>query len=373
MGDAQVCAVVKADGYGHGSVLAARAALAGGATWLAVALAEEGQVLRDAGIDAPVLVLSEPPADVMIETLTARLTPTLYTATGIEAACVAVRSAGNGVPWGVHLKVDTGMHRAGVDVDSALEVARMIASAPELQLDGTFTHFAVADEPDRPETTEQLARFNRVIHDLESEGINPGIRHVSNSAGALRLAEARLDMVRVGIAMYGYSPFGPTSPEQKFLTPALSLRSEVSLTRRLSAGEGVSYGLKYLLKDDATVAVVPLGYADGIDRRLGMVGGVVLIDGVRHPIRGVVTMDQLIVEVTDGADVARGDEVVLLGVQDSARITADDWATLLGTIPYEVLCRFSARVRRVVNVEAVGDQTGARSPLAVDSAGGRRG
>jgi alanine racemase len=346
-GGAQLCAVVKADGYGHGSIDVARAAIAGGATWLAVALVEEGQVLRDAGIEVPVLVLSEPPPDVMAEALEAGLTPTLYTEAGVRSAAGAVAGRPGVAPWPVHLKIDTGMHRVGAHPADALQVARAIVDAPGLALGGTFTHLAVADEPERPETDEQLDRFSRVLDDLVAAGIDPGLRHAANSAGSLAHPRAHLDMVRVGIALYGIAP-APALAAAVDLRPAMSLHAEVTLVKHLSAGDGVSYGLRHVFDRPATVAIVPLGYADGVPRRMGLTGGEVLIGGVRRPIRGVVTMDQTIVEVTGGPDVAPGDPVVLLGEQGGERITAQEWADRLDTIPYEVVCGFSVRLPRRV-------------------------
>lgn len=351
---AELCAVVKADGYGHGALTAALAAIDGGATRLAVALVEEGHLLRDAGIDTPILVLSEPPPDAMAEAYGADLTPTVYSVRGVEAAKACVRAEmGTGSrsvakPWAVHMKIDTGMHRVGVDAHDALGLARVIVDGPELELAGTFTHLAVADEPDRVETADQLGVFNRVLAELEGAGIDPGVRHAANSAAALRHPNARLDMVRVGIALYGYSPFGPGSPEARWLEPAMTLAAEVTHTRSVHAGDGVSYGLKHRFDRDVTTAIVPLGYADGVDRRFGAVGGQILIGGSRHPVRGVVTMDQLIVEVNDGYEVRCGDRVVLIGQQGSEAVTAYEWADLLDTIAYEIICRFGARVPRVV-------------------------
>jgi alanine racemase len=344
---AELCAVVKADGYGHGSVDVARAALAGGATWLAVALVEEGRVLRDAGIDVPVLVLSEPPPDAMAEALAAGLTPTLYTAAGVRSATEAVAGRPAAAPWRVHLKIDTGMHRVGAHPADALDVARRIVDAPGLELGGTFTHLAVADEPDRPETDEQLDRFEEVLGELAAAGIDPGVRHAANSAGSLAHARARYDMVRVGIALYGIAPARELAPHVS-LQPAMSLHAEVTMVKHLAAGDGVSYGLRHVFDRAATIAIVPLGYADGVPRRLGLTGGEVLIGGVRRAIRGVVTMDQTIVEVTGGPEVRPGDPVVLLGAQGDECITAQEWADRLDTIPYEVVCGFSVRLPRQV-------------------------
>jgi len=351
---AVVCAVVKADGYGHGSVPAARAALAGGATWLAVALVEEGSVLRGARLDAPILVLSEPPPDVMSEAHALGLTPTLYTDAGVDAAVAAVRAAATvgatdpaapAVPWTVHLKVDTGMHRVGAHPDDMLRLAVRVQESPELRLGGTFTHLAVADEPDRRETAMQLDLFDQVLATLVEAGIDPGIRHAANSAGVLAHPRARFDLVRVGIALYGLSP----SPELAGvieLRPAMRLSAEVTMVKSLRKGDGISYGLRYVVDGPAQIAIVPLGYADGVDRRLGLVGGAVLIGGVRRPIRGVVTMDQLVVEVTHGPEVRVGDEVVLLGPQGTDEIPAQEWADRLDTIGYEVVCGFTGRVPR---------------------------
>ncbi len=352
VGSSTLCAVVKADGYGHGSVRSAGAALAGGATSLAVALVEEGATLRAAGIDVPILVLSEPPSDVMGEALDARLTPTLYTSAGVASASATARSTGGGEPWGVHLKVDTGMHRVGALMVDAVDVARLIVDAPELDLIGTFTHLAVADETARPETAEQLDRFDEVLGDLATAGIDPGIRHAANSAGAMAHPRARHDMVRVGIALYGIAP-EPTMPGSAALRPAMSLAADITMVKSLAPGDGISYGLRYVVDRESTVAVVPLGYADGVPRRYGLQGGEVLVGGVRRPIRGAVTMDQLIVDVTDGPPVRPGDPAVLLGRQGPECINAQEWADKLGLIPYEVICGFSARLPRSVRAEGL--------------------
>ena len=244
------------------------------------------------------------------------------------------------------------MHRVGAQPEDAVALAGRIRSSG-LGLEGTFTHLAVADEPDRPETTLQLDRFHGVLGRLAEAGIDPGTRHAANSAGLLAHPAAHLDLVRVGIAIYGISP-APAMVPPVPLVPALSVRSEVSLVKAVAAGEGVSYGLRHVFDRDAVVATVPVGYADGVERRLGDVGGEVLIGGVRRPIRGVVTMDQLVVEVTDGPPVARGDEVVLVGHQGDDVITAQDWADLLGTIAYEVVCGFGPRLPRTHRGGVVG-------------------
>ncbi len=353
--DAALCAVVKADGYGHGAVPAARAALAGGATWLAVALVEEGEELRAAGIEAPILVLSQPHEDSMADAAAARLVPTLYSAAGIAAA----ERAAVGGEWEVHLKIDTGMHRVGADPDDAVELAATIVESDSLRLGAVFTHLACADEPGHPLTVEQLSRFETVLQQLHAAGLEPDAVHAANSAGLLAHSRSHGDMVRAGIALYGIDPV-PDSGRGSELVPALALRSEVTHVRRIDAGEGVSYGMRHVFERPATVAVVPLGYADGVPRHLGLVGGEVLIGARRHPIRGVVTMDQLIVEVLDDPaspghpSVQVGDEVVLIGRQGDEVVTAAEWAQLTDTIPYEIVCGFSARLPRTYVGELAG-------------------
>jgi alanine racemase len=339
---AALCAVVKADGYGHGAEAVARAALEGGATWLAVALVEEGIALREAGIDAPVLMLSEPPVEALADVVRHRLTPTLYTAKGVEAAAGA---AGAG-QLAVHVKVDTGMHRVGATVDEAVALARAVADAPALALQGFWTHLAVADEPDDPYTNTQLDRFEAARARLAEAGVEPEVLHAANSAGAIAHPTARYDMVRCGIALYGCAP-SPHVGGDVGLRPTLALKAAVSFVKTLPAGERVSYGLRWRAEGETVVATVPLGYADGVTRRLSAAGGVVLIGGRRCPIAGTVTMDQVTVDCGPDATVAPGDEVVLIGGQGSDRITADEWAERLDTISYEVLCGIGPRVPRV--------------------------
>jgi alanine racemase len=334
---AQVCVVVKADGYGHGAVDAAGAALAGGASWLAVALAAEGAELRRLGVDAPIMLLSEPTHAELRVAAEHDLTPTLYTLDGVCSA------ASINPGWAVQVKVDTGMHRVGVAPADAVELVRS-ALAAGLRLVGTFTHLALADTPERPENQIQVDRYESVLADLDSAGIDPGLRHAANSAAALHLCPTRFDLVRIGLAAYGVPPSLHPSPIP--LRPALRLRSRVSFINHVPVGEGVSYGWHHVANRPMRIAVVPLGYADGVPRNLGLRGAEVLLGGRRRPIVGAVTMDQLMVDVTDADTVSIGDEVVLLGDQGEERITASEWADRLGTIPYEVLVGFGARVPR---------------------------
>ena len=349
---AAVCAVVKADGYGHGAVPVARAALDAGAVCLAVAVVEEGADLRRAGVDAPVLLLAEPPVEAMAGALELRLTPTLYTRRGVEAAAQAVRDGRR--PVDVHLKVDTGMHRVGAAPDQVVELARAVEQERGLRLHGLWTHLAVAEDRDQDGcTAEQLRRFEEVRDRLAGAGINPPLLHAANSAGAIAHPAARYDMVRCGIAVYGYSP-GPAVGGDLGLRPALSLKARVSLVKELAPGERVSYGLRYRVEERCHVATVPLGYADGVPRRLSAVGGQVLIGGRRRPVAGTITMDQLMADCGPGPGVASGEEVVLIGRQGDEEITADEWARLLDTISYEVVCGVGPRVPRVYRGEGAG-------------------
>ncbi len=361
IGPAALCAVVKADGYGHGDVPVARAALEGGASWLAVALVEEGVALREAGIEAPILLLSEPPVEGMAEAMARRLVPTVYTAGGLEALGRAAVGSGAG-PVPLHLKVDTGMHRVGADPDAAATLADSIAADPGLVLGAVWTHLAVADgdsPADRDFTRLQLERFDAVVAELAAAGHRPPMLHVANSAGTIGAAASRQDMVRCGLALYGMAPtpsLASTLAEATGggrLHPVLSLRSRVTYVRDLAAGERPSYGRRRPLPDDSTVATVPIGYADGVPRRLFDRGGEVLIGGRRRPLAGVVTMDQIVVDCgpTGTSPVAVGDEVVLIGRQGDQEITAGEWAGLLDTISYEVLCDIGPRVPRMLHGE----------------------
>ena len=345
---AGLCAVVKAEGYGHGSVAVAKAALESGATWLAVAIVEEGAVLRDHGIDAPILLLSEPPAGAMEDVVALRLTPTLYTQRGVEAAAKAVASVG-APPVDVHVKVDTGMHRVGAGAEEAPAIVRAVVDRPELHFGGLWTHFAVADDPGSHFTGEQCSRFDAVVSDLVDQGLRPPLVHACNSAGVIAHPGAHHDLVRCGIALYGVAPslaLAAVHPVDG-LRPVLSLRARVSYVREVAAGEAVSYGLRRPLERRAHIATVPVGYADGVPWRLGVTAGEVLIGGRRRPLAGSVTMDQIMVDCGDGEGVLPGDEVVLIGRQGNEHITAWEWATHVGTIAYDILCGIGPRVPKV--------------------------
>jgi alanine racemase len=337
---AALCAVVKGGGYGHGIVRAAVAAVNGGASWLGVALVTEAVDLRvDGQLRQPVLILAEPPLRQLVDV--ARLDgvrPTLYTAEAIDAAAKAVRDAGRPDPLPVHLKVDTGMHRVGAAPEATPHLAALVASHEELVLEGLWTHLAAAEDPTHDGyTAQQLARFEEVRAALAAAGIHPPLVHAANSGGVLAHPEARYDLVRCGIALYGIAP-RPRMPEAEGLHPAMALKARVSYVKRVRAGEPVSYGLHHVCERDSVIATVPIGYYDGVPRRLGLVGGEVLIGGTRRPIVGAVTMDQLMVDCGEDESVRVRDEVVLFGRQEGDEITAWDWAERLDTIAYEIVC-----------------------------------
>lgn len=353
----QVWAVVKADGYGHGAVAVSNAALSAGASGLCVALVDEGASLRAAGIDAPIQVFSEQPPSDVARAVQLGLECTVASRSAIEAI-----EATGAVGHRVHLEIDTGMRRVGCRPDEAVDLARRIVASPACELASTFTHFAVADEPGDPFTARQLDTYLTAIDAIRAAGIDPGDRHAANSAGAIAHPAARLDRVRVGIAMYGIAPGPGLDPG---LRPAMRLAARVSFVKRVRAGDRISYGLRHTFDRDTLVATVPIGYADGVPRRWGRggtcVGGEVLIGGRRCPVVGVVTMDQLMVDVgtetgtdigtdigteTDDRGVCVGDEVVVIGRQGDAELRAEEIAERLGTIGYEIVCAVSARVPR---------------------------
>ena len=343
-GRSQLWATVKANGYGHGAVEVARTALNAGASGLCVALADEAHELRRAKISGPILIVSEQPEVAFEQMLGDEVVTTVYNEATISS--YAAIAAKLDVVGKVHLKIDTGMHRVGAPVASAMARVEQIGALPSLQLEGVYTHFATADLPNHDETAKQQRRFDDFVAELERKKMRPKYVHSSNSAAMLRNLNAATDIVRVGIAIYGIAPSNETESVAGNLRPAMSLHARVSHVQRLDAGQGVSYGLRSKLDQAANVATLPLGYADGVPRRLWSVGGEVLIAGMRCPIVGVVTMDQLMVNCAD-SEVKIGDRAVLLGTQGGQKISANQIATRLDTIGYEIVCGISARVPRV--------------------------
>jgi alanine racemase len=352
LGPTQVCAVVKANGYGHGAVLAARAMIEGGADCLAVAIIDEGIELRDAGITEAILLLSEIPAETVRAALEADLTLTVGSLEGARAAANVAFELG-GVHK-VHLKIDTGMLRQGVAPREALRAARILNDCAALELEGIFTHFSVADgesEEDRAFTARQIEVFNRVRLELRMNGIEPNLVHLANSAGVLGHSQSHATLARPGLVLYGYLPspwLGDVLAQHGVsLRPALSLHARVVAIRRAEVGDRPSYGRRREIEVPSTIATVPFGYADGYPRRLFDAGAQVLINAKRYPLAGMVTMDQLLVNCGDD-EVHVGDDVVLLGTSGEQSITADDWADWGTTVTWEILCGIGARVPRVL-------------------------
>jgi alanine racemase len=329
----QVCTVIKADGYGHGDVPVASAALDAGAALLAVALVEEGIRLREAGIEAPIILLSEPQPDAAADIARWDLQPSVYSHTFLDA----LEATGAALP--VHVKVDTGMHRVGAAPDVVQGLVDAVRRSSSLEPASLWTHFAVADE-DPDYTRAQIDRFDQVVAPFD---FDVPASHMANTAGAVLFPEARRSFCRIGLGTYGLHPC-PETVDLVDLRPAMRVVTHVSWVQRLEAGERPSYGRTRALDGPATVVTAPIGYADGYPRGLTSAGSA-LIGGRRYPLAGNVTMDQIVIDVDD-ADVGIGDEVVLLGSQGAEEIGADEWADKLGTISYEVVCSLGPRVPR---------------------------
>ena len=340
-------AVVKANAYGHGAELIAPAALEAGADRLAVAAVNEAVSLREAGVRAPILLLGYTPPELAETVLQYDLAVSVYEA---GAALVFAETAARvGQPLTVHLKVDTGMHRLGIDPADALDTCAMLSRNPDLLLEGIYTHFSTADERDKEYSHKQLRRFTSLLERLTRAGCRPPIAHAANSAATIDLPEAHLDAVRCGILLYGLSPSDevPAPPQ---IRPVLSWKARIAQVRSLNAGEPVSYGNSWRAPAPSKVAVIPVGYADGFPRS-PRTWKTVIIGGREVPVVGRICMDHAFADVTElkdsGFPVARDDEVVLIGEQHGATISAEDAAARLKTNNYEVASRLMARLPRI--------------------------
>ncbi len=342
---AAVCAVVKADGYGHGAVPAARAAQAGGATWLAVATSGEALALRAAGLTGPLLVLGALGREEVDEALDADADIVVWRASFVDAL------AQRGRPARLHVKFDTGMGRLGTrDPAEALAVAQAIQSAPGLVLVGAMTHFATADDLSDPFFDQQLARF--IPWAAQMRELAPEVVvHAANSAAVLRSPEVHFDLVRPGIALYGMDPFGH-DPADHELEPVLELRSYVADVKGAQVGDSAGYGRRFVAGQATDIATVPLGYGDGWRRGLSNAADV-LVGGRRRPLVGTVSMDNITLDVGLDKDVRPGDEALLIGTQQGESILAEEIARRLGTINYEVTCALTTRVPRVNHRDGV--------------------
>jgi alanine racemase len=345
-----IICVVKANAYGHGAARVALALEAAGAPVLACADIEEGVLLRRAGVRVPILVfgaLSIGDVDGIFEY---DLTPTVST----PHAVITLEQAASrrGVRLACHLKIDTGMNRLGFRHDQLDRTMPPLLASEHLSVAAVYTHFATADDPESPLFAEQRERFDDVLEKLRALGLAPGIIHAANSAALLRDERVWFDYVRPGLLLYGLvpPPLATTLP----LTPVMTLTSRIVAVKGLRPGEGVSYGMRYRTNLARKIAVVPAGYADGLDTRLGN-RGYVLVRGRRVPIVGAVCMDMLMIDVTDvDVEMSPGDEVVILGEQDGERMDAREMAAAIGTIPWELLCRIGSRIERVYEDEEGG-------------------
>lgn len=339
-----IMAVVKANAYGHGAVPVARALTEAGATWLAVADIEEGMELREAGITGRILVFGALSVSDPQGVFTHDLTPTISSPGAARALAAAARAHGRRLTC--HLKIDTGMHRLGFRDDNLRRTLPEVLADPALDVAGVFTHFATADEPEHELFEQQRARFVAATDAVRAIDGRPRLVHAANSAACLRDSRTWGDLVRPGLLLYGIVP--PPLASTLALTPAMTLTSRVVAVKGVRDGESVGYGGRHRAQGPATIAVVPAGYADGLDRRLEGRGSA-LVRGHRASIVGAVSMDMLTVDVSAIPDVSPGDEVVFLGSQGPATwqtIDAREMAAWIGTIPYEVLCRLGARVAR---------------------------
>ncbi|MDR7082252.1 alanine racemase [Arthrobacter ginsengisoli] len=357
---ARVMAVVKADAYGHGAVPVARAAISAGAHWLGTAHISEALALRAAGIEAPLLAWLHTPESNFAAAVAAGID---VGCSGWELERIVAAAREQERPARVHLKVDTGLGRNGATLDawdSLVGEAMEYQDQGLLRVVGIFSHLAVADEPERPETDDQLAAFREALAIAQDAGVDPEVRHLANTPATLSRPDTHFDLVRVGLGLYGLSPFEGQSPDELGLRPAMTVRTVVSHCKDVQAGQGVSYGLNYRTGSASTLGLIPLGYADGVPRIA--TGGPVRVSGVNYPVVGRIAMDQMVIDlgplhVSAGGPSLLGAEAVLFGNGGDGGPTAEDWARAAGTNNYEIVTRISPRVpRRYINEEPASDE-----------------
>ena len=336
-----VMAVVKANAYGHGIIEVSKAVQEAGAAWLAVARLEEALTLREAGNQGKILVMGYTSPQ---QALTASLYDISLAVYDLDIALAysQVVTRENAI-LKVHVKIDTGMGRLGVFPEAGVEFFEKLHTFPGIYVEGIFTHFARADEPQLGETVRQIGRFDQLLSDLSRRGIRPELAHASNSAGLLYFPKGGYDMVRAGIITYGLNPSAEAPVPDTFL-PALSLKATLTSVKMLPKGHGVGYNHRYTTQDVERIGVIGVGYADGFRRRLG---GIVLVRGKRVPILGTICMDQCMLQLDSVPEAEIGDEVVLIGAQEAEMISVDELASIWGTINYEVVCAMAARVPRI--------------------------
>ncbi|MGK5632345.1 alanine racemase [Streptomyces sp. URMC 123] len=376
VGGAQLMAVVKSDAYGHGAIPCARAAREAGATWLGTATPEEALALRAAGDTGRMLCWLWTPGGPWREAIEADIDVSVSGMWALDEVVAAARAAGR--PARVQLKADTGLGRNGCQPDDWPELtaaARAAELAGTIAVTGVWSHFACADEPGHPSIAAQLTAYREALATAERAGLRPEVRHIANSPAALTLPETHFDLVRTGIAVYGVSPAPEIGQPSDFgLRPVMTLRANLALVKRAPGGHGVSYGHHYVTPGETTLALVPLGYADGVPRHASGTGPV-LVGGKWRTVAGRVAMDQFVVDL-GGDSAAVGDEAVLFGPGDGGEPTAEDWARAAGTIAYEIVTRIGKRVSRVYvdedhGVHGTDDRGAAARP--VDDGEERRG
>jgi alanine racemase len=344
-GKRKILAVVKAQAYGHGAIRVSQHLLGLGADMLGVAFVEEGRELREAGIQAPILVMGAIFPEQAEALVRLGLTPLVYNETMAKVLSDAARKYKKKVP--VHVKVDTGMGRLGIVPEAVIDFIKVIRKLDGIRIEGLMTHFADADLRDKQFASKQMDRFESLMKGLDAQGMSISLCHAANSAAVLDFDRAFFTMVRPGLMLYGYSPLeaAPDGPRID-VQPVLSLVTRIAFLKRTPAGVPISYGRTFVTKRESLIATIPVGYADGYARSLSN-RGEALVHGTRVPVAGRVCMDMTMLDVTDVPGVREGDDVVLIGAQASERITAEDIAAKTGTIPYEVLCGISGRVPRV--------------------------
>ncbi len=345
--ETDLMAVVKADAYGHGAVTVAKAVLNAGATWLGVATIPEGIELREAGIESPILVLGATNLPEQVRTIARwNLSPTLCT---LKQALLFSEAIGDTGALSVHLKIDTGMSRLGMRWTDAIELFNLVKQLPNLKIGGVCSHFATADDPDPTIMNDQQRRFESVLKTCQIPENIP--RHFANSAATIVDPNLQYNMVRTGLITYGLYP-APHLRDRIDLIPALQVKARITQVTAIPAGTGVSYGHRFVSTRNMTIAVIGIGYADGVPRNLSNQMDV-LIRGKRVKQIGSITMDQIMLDVTEIPDVQEGEVVTLLGKDQLDSISADDWADKLGTISWEILCGFKNRLPRVIVVPNV--------------------
>ncbi|MCK4647941.1 alanine racemase [bacterium] len=341
--DVGVMAIVKAQGYGHGMVQVSRPLEKEGVNYFGVTSPSEAFLLRKEGIKSPILILGPTMLEEIEKIIKKDITQTICTkemALVLQGECKKLKKR-----FKVHIEVDTGMGRTGVPYQRALKLVKEVAKISELKVEGIFTHFSTADEEDKSFTKEQIKRFKEVLEKLEAEGIDIPLRHAANSAGILNFPESYFNMVRPGLALYGIYPSEYVSRSLD-LHPVMSLKSKVTYLKRVKKGATISYGKTYVTNKNTTIAILPIGYEDGYNRLLSNKGEVI-IRGKKVKIAGRVCMDQTILDMGEVSDVKVGDEVVLIGKQGKERVSVEEIAKKVETVPHEVICRIAERVPRI--------------------------